>query len=138
MPTGPLLGSCLCADGETEAQRRKSTTAGQWQAPGLLPQCFPNTPGNPMAPGSLSSPSLTSSSTDFDSVLTWTLRESWQNLLGQAMCFYSGGIASSQGGRVGDGTRDRSLAQKAWACTGADGEASGSLHPISILCAWSC
>lgn len=27
-------------------------------------------------------------STDLDSVLTWTLQESWQNLLGQLVCFY--------------------------------------------------
>lgn len=59
-------------------------------------------------------------------VLTWALQEAWQKMRGQPICFYLRGMAFSQGGRVGDRTRDRSLAKGAGPVQGGPGrEAEG-------------
>lgn len=115
---GVSLWTPLRADGETEAKKGKAPQKVNGRALGLPPQCFLSTLGIPMVRRSPRSSSLTQSSTDLASVLTWTLQEPWQKLLGQLVCCHLRGAAFSQGGRAGDRTRDRSSAKKAQACTG--------------------
>lgn len=49
-PSRASHGSCFCADGETEAQGRKSTTAGQWQVPRSPTSVLSQHPSEPNGP----------------------------------------------------------------------------------------